>query len=272
MKIKISELSKMTGFSPSGIRFLEKVGIIAPNRTENQKYRDFSLVELSKLCIYKYFRELGFSSKETVDLVSIMSPEKLKARLKVQNDKLLQEIEEKKCLSKLIEEQIESINLSQSEEPFFRIERNPALLRLQIWQPESNKDAYLPFSQITEWMNHFPFVSFCVLFSSDDIQNRNGDLESYWGIAIEKWIANILRFSPRMKGEYIPSHQCIHVVVEISYDRFTINSNQLNHVRQFMNNNNLIVSSPAINMRIFSESLSNKNSYLSHLWIPIKRK
>jgi hypothetical protein len=204
--------------------------------------------------------------------VSLRSPGKLKEQLRAQNDNILRQIEREECLSRLIEEQIESINLSESEEPFFRIERNPALLRLQIWRPQSGEDTLIPFSQINEWMNHFPFVSFCVQFPSDDIQNRNGDLECDWGIAMEEWIANILKFSPRTKGEYIPARSCIHILVNIS-DGFSIASKQLDHVRQFMNSSNLIVSGPAICMRIFSERLTKKkNSYVGHLWIPIERK
>jgi hypothetical protein len=74
-----------------------------------------------------------------------------------------------------------------------------------------------------------------------------------------------------MKGEYVPSQECIHIFVEVS-DRFSMSSDQLNHVRQYMNDNNLIASGPAINMRIFSERFDNEHLYRGHLWIPIKRK
>ena len=69
MKFKIGEISKLSGFSPSGIRFFEEAGVISPARGSNEKYREYSLSDLQRLLICRKYRECGFSLQESVEML-----------------------------------------------------------------------------------------------------------------------------------------------------------------------------------------------------------
>ncbi len=56
IKFKIGEISRLSGFSPSGIRFLEEAGVVSPTRGKNEKYREYSLTDLQRILICRKYR------------------------------------------------------------------------------------------------------------------------------------------------------------------------------------------------------------------------
>lgn len=54
--MRISEVAKLTGLSVSNIRFYEKKGLLAPDREEENKYRDYSerdVEQLKRIILYR---------------------------------------------------------------------------------------------------------------------------------------------------------------------------------------------------------------------------
>lgn len=69
--MKIGELSEQSGLSCDSIRFYEKRGLLSlPNRTSSG-YRDYSGEALQRLTFVRKARELGFTLKETAQLMSL---------------------------------------------------------------------------------------------------------------------------------------------------------------------------------------------------------
>ena len=61
--MKIGTLSRMTGFSASGIRFYEEAGLLHPEREGT--YRSYSVSDAARLLDCRNLRECGCSMKET---------------------------------------------------------------------------------------------------------------------------------------------------------------------------------------------------------------
>ena len=75
MHYLISDLSRITGMSIEGIRKYEKEGIIAPQRSENGQYRIYDYLDITSMMRSRMYRALGFSLKETGELINDASLE-----------------------------------------------------------------------------------------------------------------------------------------------------------------------------------------------------
>ena len=75
MHYLISDLSRITGMSIEGIRKYEKEGIIAPQRSENGQYRIYDYLDITSMMRFRMYRALGFSLKETGELINDASLE-----------------------------------------------------------------------------------------------------------------------------------------------------------------------------------------------------
>lgn len=110
MKFKISEISRMTGFSASGIRFFEDAGVITPERGKNEKYREFALEDLQRLLICRKFRDCGFTLEESVELMRNSTPQDLKNHIRRQTECLRTQMIETQALLEHFNEKIDDID------------------------------------------------------------------------------------------------------------------------------------------------------------------
>ncbi len=245
MKFHIGHISKMTGMSPTAIRYYEQIGLISPLRGENQKYRDFDLQDFFLLATYKWYRNLGYTVEEADKLINKVTPEQFQVKLEEKEKTILQEIEYKKLLAKHINNFIESLKLLQEGKQLCRIKRNPALLRIKIWQPGLKERDCLSFAQAVEWFEKTPFTNPCLLISSENILHGNGVLSTDWGMSVEEKTAEVLEFQKNPIMERIPSQLCVHTFVE-PCENLSINSDQLVNIRKYIQDNHYTITSSAI--------------------------
>lgn len=68
-RYRIGEVSKMVDVPVETIRFLEQKGLLTPEKNPENGYRYYSVWDVNHILDYKKFRQIGLSSKETVDMV-----------------------------------------------------------------------------------------------------------------------------------------------------------------------------------------------------------
>ena len=109
----IGVVENLTGITKKNIRFYEKVGLLNPNRNDDNKYRDYSDEDVKALKKIKLLRKLGISiddisliQKEALSLNDCMNKYVTDMRIKVKEMEeaieICEEIKVKeKCLNKL---------------------------------------------------------------------------------------------------------------------------------------------------------------------------
>lgn len=70
MDFKIGVVSKLSGFSPSGIRYFEERGIVSPSHGRDGTYRSFDLPDVARLLECRNYRECGCDTAEIAALLS----------------------------------------------------------------------------------------------------------------------------------------------------------------------------------------------------------
>ena len=71
--MRIGEISNKSGLTKDTIRFYEKKGLIAVNRTDSEwnNYKEYSNNNLNKLLLIKKAKEFGFTLKEIAELLEL---------------------------------------------------------------------------------------------------------------------------------------------------------------------------------------------------------
>jgi DNA-binding transcriptional MerR regulator len=69
MEFKIGTIAKMTGLSPSGIRFLEEQGVLSPSGGRKGRYRSYSMSDVSTILDYRNYRKSGLTQEEILRLL-----------------------------------------------------------------------------------------------------------------------------------------------------------------------------------------------------------
>ncbi len=269
MKLKISDISRMTGFSASGIRFYEKAGVIAPRRGKNQKYRDFSMHEIHLLLMCKKYRDCGFTLQESVDLVNCPDTQQIRIRFETQAEKLEQEIRQKMLLLDYLRDKTGNYECTvPSGNECFEISRMPAMIRVKLWQPGSQDSESLTYSELPEWLDLAPFVESSLLLLENDLLYGNGELPTQWGLAIREEYSNSLGFTPKSAIHHYPSCDCIHTCVRVT-DALTIPSRQFTGLRNFLEEHNLCITGPAISRLLYVTNHRGNLNRLDSLYIPV---
>lgn len=269
MKFKIGEISRLSGFSPSGIRFFEEAGVITPVRGRNEKYREYSLNDLQRLLICRKYRECGFSLQESVEMLLDADLGELKEHIAAQAACVEQQINQKQALLEHLNQQITDINTLTRQEAVCTIMQMPALYWLKLWQPGDDEKDLTPFSVVYEWIDRVPFTNSCLLLKVEDLLEGLGELEAQWGTAIEERFAKRIGFSPQAGTQYFPACECVRMIVSPS-GGLTISSSQLQSAREFIRTYGYKVTGPAFSRFFYSTVKYGELVRFDHLWIPVE--
>ena len=97
---KIGQLTKTMGVSPHLLKHYEKFDLIIPTKDHETNYRYYDFGQFGRLIQSKKFRNIGFSIKDTSDLVKGIDNTKLNEMLSKHIDSLQVEIENLKLQQK----------------------------------------------------------------------------------------------------------------------------------------------------------------------------
>lgn len=270
MKFKIGEVSRLTGFSTSGIRFFEEAGVINPGRGKNEKYREFSLEDLQRLLICRKFRECGFSLEESVDMLQHADAQELRRHIVKQADCTRHHLAEKQALLEHLNQQINDIDYMLEGESCCHITQMPALYWLKLWQPGDREEDLIPFAQMYEWIERGPFTNSCLLLTQAELLSGEGDLVTRWGTAIDEKYIEMLGFKPQAKTQYFPACEAVRTIISPT-ESLTIPAEQLQDVRDFIRDTNLKVNGPALSRFFYSRINGGHLLRYDHLWVPVTR-
>ena len=269
MKFKIGEISRLSGFSTSGIRFFEEAGVISPARGKNEKYREFSLEDLQRLLICRNYRECGFSLEESVHMLHHKNAQELKRHILKQTDCIKRQLVEKQARLEYLYQQISFIEHIE-ESSHCEIVQMPSLFWLKLWQPGDREEDIAPFPHMYEWLERGPIINSCLLLQPEALLSGEGNLETSWGVAVEEKVAELISFTPLATPRYFPSCQAVRIAISPT-NRLTIPSGQLLEVRDFLNKENLEVTGPALSRFFYCTINEDHLVRYDHLWIPIRK-
>lgn len=160
----IGTLSKFTGISAHTIKYYEKIGLLSSNRKEHSNYRSYDMRICTDIYECVKYRNMGFSLKETKELVKEASDRRMGEMLLTRKEEIEEEIQrlkEQKRHLEIYQEQIAEMENRQGK--WYIQECGDFYLRAQTKELEFDEEAYLesdglnlaeymPLSKSTVWL------------------------------------------------------------------------------------------------------------------------
>lgn len=159
MNFRIGTIARLLGMSPEGVRLYEREGILRPRRGEGDgAYRTYQHLDLTALLRARGYRNLGFSSRETADLLNAATPGEVTAQYTLREESLEEEIRWKELLLQNLRETQALIAEAQNSLGAVRPGVRPAMYRFPFIRDGEfllNREQERVFSQ---WARRTPLV------------------------------------------------------------------------------------------------------------------
>ena len=267
MGFKIGTVAKMTGLSPSGIRYLEDQGLLSPSEGRNGSYRFYSLADVSTILDYRNYRKCGLSQDEILKLFSGQDDSSILDRHC--DDLERQLMETTRLLHFLRHRRQDAANIHHADR-FWEITERPAIIWASLDSSDGNP-AELPLNTGFE----IPYADSVLVFEPASIEDPAGPSpEPVIGIGmLETDVLNV-SFLGHDNIKYFGKHLSLHCVVEIAED-FRILPDSLSSCRRFMRSalgsDQYEFCDVAISKRILTAKSGRHSKRYDNLWIDVKK-
>lgn len=266
--MKIGSLSRMTGFSASGIRFYEEAGLLHPEREGT--YRSYSLSDAARLLDCRNLRECGCSMKETAGILCAKDEQELSDALGAYCDKLAQRLEWEQRVEQHARARAHAIALVAAGKMEPTLCSRPGFYWCPLVMPGSGRDARtvalpepeegypIPFADSTLLLPEQPPRGACI--PAEEVQVGYGVQRCY-----------ITAYPSAPGTVLIPGGQCIHTVLRINED-FSVDAAQLQPMYQMAGRCGLVLSGPPLTHRIVSLYHEKETFRYDDAWFPVEKK
>ena len=269
MDFKIGTVAKMTGLSPSGIRFLEEQGLLSPSGGRKGSYRSYTLSDVSKLLDYRNYRKCGVSQENILKLIGDSGDLSGKEVFEARCDELEEDILQSTRLLHFLRRRGKDIEHANHAGTFWELTERPAI----IWMPlKTVKGSY------SEWPDNtgfdIPYTDSTLLFDSESIMAASDEAASELGIGMLE--SDVLKtgFLGLKDVRYFESHFALHCIVEIT-DSFGISVPILQRTSAFFQEAakqrglTTAPGHPAISKRIITGKSGGSDMRYDDFWIDV---
>ena len=272
-RYRIGEVSKMVDVPVETIRFLEHKGLVKPEKNAENGYRSYSVWDVNQILDYKKFRQIGFTSRETVDLVRNCSLSGLLEQLdsKKKEAVFLAHYYQAKAL-KLKNFQSVLNNASELVGKYYIMNR-PENYSL-FTRKRNDKGLYMTSAKETEGgfqelTRHYPFVEHIFRIKEDWMRQPSTQTQAQWGFTVKKYWADRLGIQLLPKMEHLRAVTALFTVIRIGAQEYFTPA-VLEGAMAYMSEHRYESNGDILGIYIATVREQGCNVRYLELWIPIR--
>lgn len=272
-KYKIGEMSKMLDVPVETIRFLEQKGLITPERNAHSGYRYYDIWDANQILDYKKYRQIDFSSKETVEIVKSGNL-----------DKLIDQVEEKRLEAVLLSQYYRSKAMKFHN---FQVVLSSIQQMLGKYLIMNRPDHYSFYTRsydqrglhtialstagdgLGELMENYPFVEHIYRIKQDWFQEPGQPPEAQFGFSIKKQWADAIGLKNMAELERVRSVSSVFTIVRIG-EKQLFSPELLDGAFQFMRENHYQLNGDITGIYLATVQEDSQNMRYLEIWVPIK--
>ncbi|MGL4336397.1 MAG: MerR family transcriptional regulator [Turicibacter sp.] len=229
---KIGQLTKTMGVSSHLLKHYEKFDLIYPIKDNDTNYRYYNFGQFGRLIQSKKFRNLGFSIKETSDIINLYTNEQLNTSLKTHMTYLQNEIErlqfQKELTTNLYED---SLNCDAYLNQWF-IEMMPTRY---ILKQSDNKTLIEENNSLINQINlidHVPIIESILYIPKDNLSKET--FSYHWCLGLQETSMNQIQLTLDDRFIKIPQHRVFVTYLKVKIP-YTCNSLFINLIKETFN-------------------------------------
>lgn len=272
-RYRIGEVSKMVDVPVETIRFLEQKGLVSPEKNTETGYRFYSVWDINLILDYKKFRKIGFSSRETVDLVRDSSFADLLEQLDAKRKEAayLSHFYQAKAL-KLKNFQSVLRNAPELVGKYYIMNRPENYSLFTRAHSGGNlkmtnaRDTEGGFEEVTR---NYPFVEHIYRLKKGELMLPEDQEEAEWGFTVKKYWADRvgIQLLPRM--EHIRPVTTLFTVITLDEQEYFTRSAAENAL-QYMEDHHYTLCGDILGVYIATVREGGRNVRYMELWMPIR--
>ena len=272
-RYRIGEVSKMVDVPVETIRFLEQKGLVSPEKNTETGYRFYSVWDINLILDYKKFRKIGFSSRETVDLVRDSSFADLLEQLDAKRKEAayLSHFYQAKAL-KLKNFQSVLRNAPELVGKYYIMNRPENYSLFTRAHSGGNlkmtnaRDTEGGFEEVTR---NYPFVEHIYRLKKGELMLPEDQEEAEWGFTVKKYWADRvgIQLLPRM--EHIRPVTALFTVITLDEQEYFTRSAAENAL-QYMEDHHYTLCGDILGVYIATVREGGRNVRYMELWMPIR--
>lgn len=208
-----AELARYYGLTRKGLAFYEEKGILSPARTQNHKYRIFSLSDCYNMYHTKLYANCNFSLSETAEILQHGTISHVVSNMEDKLDGLQREIWLKERILYHGKRIIRT--LKQAEEgSFFEVTQSPEFYRLYVrtyWDAHISNDE--ESREFEEWNRTVPVNTASLKYSMEQLVSGKEELNVDIGNIMMAEDFQRFGYSVTDRVEHLPPVTCLHTVL-----------------------------------------------------------
>ena len=266
-KYTTGEVATLLGLHPQSVRYFDKVGIITPNRNNENHRRSYSIYDMYVLTLRSNYQRLGFSVRETEEILNNASFSDISEKMREKVRLLQKKIDLDSFLVEGLKQQqetLDSIHLLMNRY-FFRL--LPAAWRhAHIRDQEfcSDPDSCNARKIAVQMM---PYSRYSFRFSLEEINSGTQPLYRC-DVSVPEKAAVFYDFH-RIPGTwYVPSRLCIYTILRLESLRAP-EWNDLLMVRSYVAENHLHIDGDIFGDILISVIENGVQARYFEVWIPV---
>ncbi len=267
MEFKIGLISKMTGLSASGIRYLEEKGFIKPSGGRKGTYRNYGIIDVMAILNYRSNRSFGLTEEEIFAMKDGVTLAQYRELLDTHCEELETEILEKMRLSRHIRQRCRDILLAEKKESFFEVTERPAL----IWFPLTETPG-MPFQWPENPRFVLPYLDSVLRFCPGPDGSADAAAAEI-GIGLLETETREYGFPEQERTRFFPKSRALHMITEIGIDmRPTAEDRERIHqmAEKFLSQGNEELSGQILTKRIVTAEIDGSFRRYDHLWMDLR--
>ena len=265
MSLKIGTVSKLTGFSASGIRYYEERGIVTPSHGRDGTYRSFDLPDVSRLLECRNYRECGCDTEEIAGLVSDGTRDDVMAALESCEARAREEVERAQRLEAFLAHRTAVMREIVGGNLAPRVARSPATYWAPLWMPGSC-DGVEPRIPTGEEGFPIPYADSSLLLDEECFDAAS----SLVGVSVGYAVARAyVTAAPRADDVvFLPAARCVRAPLRVG-DDFSPCAEDVAAVRAFLRAERLAVAGRAFTHRVCTV-YGERGLRFDEMWVPVR--
>ncbi|MBR5230601.1 MAG: MerR family transcriptional regulator [Firmicutes bacterium] len=266
----VGEMAEYFGVSRDTLRLYDKMGILSPQKNEDNGYRVYSRVDFICLDYVMRLKSLGMPLEDIRMMINDCTIEKAEAIMQVQDRLIDEKIKELKSLQMMVRDYQKSFSNTIMQMGQITVEDSPLMIYKDIGV--SMKDTMLAFQQLTkEQVPKFSFILGKEDFLNEKIDWLNPEARKsamdYSMTLIDGELLSEQEGFPADKFEVLSPVKCVHTILRFYTDR---DYSDLNRVRNYILENGYEVAGSIMLRTVSVRNNINLSVDYYDCWVPIK--